>query len=80
LLRNRSKLRLKVRALTSEGRTSGLLLSSLPFVLFLMVSFINPNYYGELKGNPVVMPALGVALFLLALGNLMIYRMVNFKI
>jgi tight adherence protein B len=80
LLRNRSKLRLKVRALTSEGRTSGLLLSALPFVLFLMVSFINPNYYGDLKGNPVVMPAVGVALFLLALGNLMIYRMVNFKI
>jgi tight adherence protein B len=80
LLRNRSKLRLKVRALTSEGRMSGVLLSALPFVLFLMVSFINPNYYGDLRGNPVVMPAVGVALFLLALGNLAIYRMVNFKI
>ncbi len=80
LLRNRSKLRLKVRALTSEGRTSGVLLSALPFVLFLVVSFINPNYYGDLRGHPVVMPAVGVALFLLALGNLVIYRMVNFKI
>jgi tight adherence protein B len=80
LLRNRSKLRLKVRALTSEGRASGVLLSALPFVLFLMVSFINPNYYGELKGTAVVMPAVGISLSLLALGNLMIYRMVNFKI
>src|SRR5258708_20424910 len=33
LLRNRSKLRLKVRALTSEGSLSGILISPLPFVL-----------------------------------------------
>ena len=37
LLRNRSKMRLKVRALTSEGRMSGLILSALPFLLFGMV-------------------------------------------
>jgi len=80
LLRSRAKLRLKVRALTSEGRMSGVLLSVLPFVLFLMVNLMSPDYYGGLKGHPVVMPAMVIGLFLLVLGNFTIYRMVNFKV
>jgi tight adherence protein B len=80
LLRNRSKLRLKVRALTSEGRMSGVLLSALPFVLLLMLTVINPDYYGDLKGNPLLMPAAVVGLSLLAIGNFAIYRMVNFRV
>src|SRR5437879_10060274 len=70
LLRNRSKMRLKVRALTSEGRMSGVVLSVLPFVLFLGVNLLSPDYYGGLKGHPVIMPAMAIGLLLLALGNL----------
>jgi tight adherence protein B len=79
LLRNRSKLRLKVRALSSEGRLSGIFLSASPFVLFLVVNLINPNYYGYLIGSPIVAPALILGFLLLALGNFLIYRMVNFR-
>jgi tight adherence protein B len=80
LLRNRSKLRLKVRALTSEGKLSGIFLSVLPFVLILIISLLNPRYFGDMAGNPLLMPAAVVGLSLLALGNFVIYRMVNFKI
>jgi tight adherence protein B len=80
LLRNRSKLRLKVRALTSEGKLSGIFMSVLPFVLFLFINLIAPKYFGDLRGNPVLVPAVVVGLFLLALGNLVIFRMVNFKV
>jgi tight adherence protein B len=80
LLRNRSKLRLKVRALTSEGRASGLLLSVLPFILFLMLNYLSPNYFDDLKGHPIFVPAIGGGLLLLAIGNVVIYRMVNFKV
>jgi tight adherence protein B len=80
LLRNRSKLRLKVRALTSEGKLSGIFLSVLPFVLILFINLIAPRYFGDLRGNPVLVPAAVVGLFLLALGNFVIFRMVNFKV
>ena len=80
LLRNRSKLRLKVRALTSEGRLSGVFMSALPFVLVLMVRLISPNYFDDIRGHPLLVPAVVVGLSLLALGNFVIYRMVNFKI
>jgi tight adherence protein B len=79
LLRNRAKLRLKVRALSSEGRLSGLFLSASPFVLFLIINLISPSYFGYLKGSPLVVPALVVGLSLLAIGNFIIYRMVNFR-
>jgi tight adherence protein B len=80
LLRNRSKLRLKVRALTSEGRMSGVLLSVLPFLLFLVINFMSPDYFGDLKGHPIVMPAVAGGLLLLAIGNFAIYHMVNFRV
>jgi tight adherence protein B len=80
LLRNRTKLRLKVRALTSEGRMSGVFLSVIPFLLFLILNLISPGFFAEAKVHPIFMPAVGIGFFLLALGNLVIYRMVNFKV
>jgi tight adherence protein B len=79
LLRNRAKMRLKIRALTSEGRLSGLFLSLMPFILFLIINLISPSYFGYLKGSPLVTPALVIGFTLMAIGNVMIYRMVNFR-
>jgi tight adherence protein B len=80
LVRNRTKLRLKVRALTSEGRLSAVVLSLAPFILFAVVSLISPTYFGEVRNHPVILPALVVALLLLAIGNFIMYRMVHFKV
>jgi tight adherence protein B len=80
MLRNRSKLRLKVRALTSEGRMSGYLLTALPFVLFAIVYVISPAYFAEMKGSPMLVPAVILGFTLLVVGNFTIFRMVNFKV
>jgi tight adherence protein B len=79
LLRNRSKLRLKIRALSSEGRLSAIALSLAPFVLFAIISLISPDYFGAVRNHPVVQLGAGVGLVLLAIGNFVMYRMVNFK-
>jgi len=79
VLRNRSKLRLKVRALTSEGRLSGIFMTAMPFILFLVVTLISPGYFAEVRDHPLVVPAVAAGLMLLAIGNFVIYRMVNFK-
>jgi tight adherence protein B len=80
MLRSRAKLQLKVRALTSEGRLSGVILTVLPFVFFMMINLLNPGYYAVLKGHPVTVPAVVVGLLLLVVGNFAIRRMVNFKV
>jgi len=79
LLRNRSKLRLKIRSLSSEGRLSAVALSLAPFVLFGIITLISPEYFGAVRNHPAIPLATGAALTLLAIGNVVMYRMVNFK-
>jgi tight adherence protein B len=79
LLRNRSKLHLKIRALSADGRMSAIVLSLIPFVLFGGILLISPSYFGEVRDHPFVVPALIYAAISLGLGNLIMYRMVNFK-
>ena len=79
LMRNRSKLRLKIRSLSAEGRLSGIALSLAPFVLFGIITLISPDYFLAVKNHPVVPIAAAVAGILLVIGNVMMYRMVNFK-
>jgi len=79
LLRSRIKLRLKVRAISSEGRASAVFLSAMPFILILIVHTIAPTYFSEARLSPLFVPAIGLGLLLLMCGNFVMYRMVNFK-
>jgi tight adherence protein B len=79
LLRTRSKLRLKIRSLSAEGRISAVVLSLMPFVLFGGISLISPSYFGEVRNDPLVMPALIYGAISLLIGNVLMYRMVHFK-
>jgi tight adherence protein B len=79
LLRSRSKLRLKIRALSAEGRVSAVVLSLMPFILFGGIGLISPSYFGEIRNEALVMPALIYGAISLLLGNIVMYRMVHFK-
>ena len=79
LLRGRSKLRLKIRALSAEGRASAVALSLAPFVLFGIITLISPEYFGSVRNHPLIPFATGFGLFLMLIGNIVMYRMVNFK-
>jgi tight adherence protein B len=80
LLRERAMLRLKVRAISAEGRLSAVFLTAMPFVLFGVITFLQPDYFFSVRNHPIVMPALILGLLMLAIGNIIIYRMVNFKV
>jgi len=82
LLRERAVLRLKVRAISAEGRLSAVFLTAMPFVLFGAVSFMRPDYFFNevVLNHPLTVPALITGLGMLGMGNIIIYRMVNFKV
>lgn len=80
LLRARTMLQLKVRSLSAEGRLTAVLLTAMPFLLFGVISFLDPSYFYSVRNHPIVMPALIVGLTMLMAGNVIIYRMVNFKV
>jgi tight adherence protein B len=79
LLRSRAKLRLKVRALSSEGRLSAIALSLTPFILFIVITLLAPDYFVSIKDHWVTWPATILGLLMLVTGNVFLYRMVNFK-
>ena len=80
LMRERVNMRLKVKALSAEGRLSAYFLTAMPFVLFAVVSLMSPNYFTELKGSAALVPALAYATISIVGSNYVIFRMVNFKV
>ena len=79
IIRERFKLRRKVRALSAEGRISAYGLASLPLALFLLLQVIAPGYYGDIWEDPLVQPALAATVAWAMVGMFMMYKMVNFK-
>ncbi|GJE60035.1 type II secretion system F family protein [Methylobacterium trifolii] len=80
MLRERFRLMRRVRALSAEGRFSGLALSVLPVALFALINLVSPAYYAEFWRSAAASSVLGVSIGLLTLGNLVIYRLVNLKV
>ena len=79
LMRKRSEMRLKIRALSAEGRASALFLSAFPFLLIFVINLFAPKYFDSIRLSHIFEPTVIIALGLLAVGNVIMYRMVNFK-
>ncbi len=80
LIRERFQIWGQVQALTGEGRLSGIILLALPFVLFLTIYYLNPDYVMVLFEDPVGKKLLAGALFLQVLGAVVIKKIVTIKV
>jgi len=80
VIRMRFKMRRKIRALAAEGRASALILSSLPVAMFLVIQVFAPSFYASVWEIPLTKQALLAAGIWMGIGNLIMYRLVNFKI
>lgn len=80
VIRQRFKMRRKVRALAAEGRASALILSSLPILMFGVVQLVAPDFYGSVWQYEITKVILGLAICWMLVGNLAMYKLVNFKI
>ncbi len=79
VMRERFQLRRKVRAFSAEARFSGVGLSVLPIVIASLVYLQNPNYYLDVWDEPIFIPVwVGLALWSI-LGDVVMYKMINFK-
>jgi tight adherence protein B len=80
IIRERLKLKMKVKALTAEGRFSALILSLLPFIIFLALYFLNRGYVMTLFRDPMGIHLLSGALISVGIGILFMKRMVAIKV
>jgi tight adherence protein B len=80
VIRERFKMRRKIRALAAEARASALILSSLPIAMFLIIQVLTPEFYASVWDEDITKKALGLAGCWMLLGNFIMYRLVNFRI
>jgi tight adherence protein B len=80
VIRERFKMRRKIKALAAEGRASAMILSSLPILMFLVIQVITPDFYASVWHEDITKIALAIAGSWMGMGNLIMYRMVNFRI
>ena len=80
VVRLRAKMRRKVRALSAEGRMSALILSATPILLFLIVNWMTPDFYGKTWDHPWMSTGLSIAGIWMLIGNLIMHCMIRFRI
>ncbi|MDP6557634.1 MAG: type II secretion system F family protein [Pirellulaceae bacterium] len=80
LVRERFKIYGQIQALTGEGRLSGIVLLSLPPVLFVVMYRLNSEYVNVLFSDPVGQQLLGGAIFLQLIGALVIKKIITIKV
>ena len=80
VIRQRFKMRRKIRALAAEGRASAMILSSLPIGMFAVIQLVTPDFYASVWHEDITKLALALAACWMAVGNFIMYRLVNFRI
>ena len=80
VIRQRFKMRRKVKALASEARASAMILSALPIAVFAVIQVVSPDFYASVWQFDITHYALAAPRAWMLTGNLIMYKMVNFKI
>jgi tight adherence protein B len=80
VIRERASMMLKVRALSSEGRMTGAMLTGLPVVAFTLLFIGYPRFYLDVADDPAFLPAYVGLLTLYVIGFVSIRRMIDLKV
>jgi tight adherence protein B len=80
ILRRRLQMQLKIKAMSSEAKASAYIIGSLPFIMFGILFVMNPGYVDPLFTDPRGMIMVGVGLFTMLIGVLVMMKMVKFDI
>lgn len=79
-IRDRLKLKGKIRVLSSEGRLSGMILTLLPFSIGVLLYFIHPEYISQLWTTPSGQRMLMYTGVLTPVGVLWMWKIVQIKV
>jgi tight adherence protein B len=80
VLRKRSQMKLKIKAMSSESKASAYIVGALPFIVFIMIYWINPGYIGGFfTEDRLIVAGLG-GLTWMSIGAFIMAKMVSFEI
>ncbi|MEQ5787336.1 type II secretion system F family protein [Erythrobacter sp. NFXS35] len=80
VLRKRAQMKLKIKAMSSESKASAYIVGSLPFIVFAMITFLNPEYVAPFfTDDRLIVAGLG-GLTWMSIGVFIMAKMVSFEI
>lgn len=80
IIRKRKQIRHKIKALTSEGKATGMILGALPVFVFIMLYFMQPGYLDPFFHDPLGMKFFAGAIALLVVCYFVVKQMINVDI
>ncbi len=80
IIRERIKILGQVKALTAEGRLSGIVLVALPIGLFILMLFMKPDYIELLWKDPMGVQMSIMAIVMMCIGTFAIKKIVDIKV
>ena len=80
VIRERHSMYLKVRALSSEGRMTAIMLTVLPVFAFAMLFLLNPAFFLDVADDPAFMPGFLGLIVMYIIGFITIRKMVDLKV
>ncbi len=80
VIRERASMMMKVRALSSEGRMTAIILTSLPVLAFVGLFLVNPGFYLDVATDPAFIIGFSGLILLYAIGAYSIRRMIDLKV
>jgi tight adherence protein B len=80
IMRERMRLKGQVRIYTAQGRVSGWVLCMLPFVMFLLLTLVHPEYEKKLWTDPLGLHLVYAGLIMMAIGVFLIRKIVDIKV
>jgi tight adherence protein B len=80
VIRERHSMMLKVRALSSEGRMTAVMLTALPVLAFTGLFMMSPQFYLDVADDPAFVPGFVTLILMYMIGFFWIRRMVDLKV
>jgi tight adherence protein B len=80
VIRERAGMMMKVRALSSEGRMTAIMLTVLPVLAFTGLFVLSPKFYFDVADDPAFLPGFIGLVVLYIIGFVTIRRMVDLKV
>ena len=80
VIRERFRLRGQLRIYTAQGRLTGWILTALPFGMFFILNFLNPDYEGIMLTDPMGQKLLYLGIVLIAVGWYAIRKVIDIKV
>jgi len=80
IIRERFKLKGKIRILAAEGKLSAIILVAIPFFVIIALRFTSPEYINALFFEPAGRIMGAVALFMMVMGIFVMKKMISIKV